>query len=497
MRWHLLVAAVLLCAATQPSAAQSERAERRYVPPLHSQALSREEQQTLERSASSVSTAVVRLTTQAGTVGTAFCVDVQHRLFATAAHLVQSAQGEGGGLMVVWPSGETSRVERGWVHPDYGGPTDPSSIDVAFVQLAPESPEPPVSVRVNSGFTREKIEGAAVGVLGFPLDQQALRGPEGVVRPHPVAGIVWRTADKGSAQGRAWSFGFTTPAGLGYSGGPVYAADGTVIGVYSGFSLTGSAEATGTSWVLESNAATAVYAILDLIESAQGLEKRSLNTYATAQPNQMTDTNRPDRTGDFVRGWEGLLDVFSRKSQARNLKEACDVLNAALQEDPYCFRLYAERAQLFEEYVRALPAGPRSERLKYWRWIAADARRAMELYPPDNYLHARFYSALATLAALSGDAHLAESTLAYVDGILAQAAPAWSGYKVFCAARARALAALGRYNEALAALDETVARQRFGEDPDLVLARADVYELMGDLRQSEALRQRIGPVRLK
>jgi tetratricopeptide (TPR) repeat protein len=375
-----------------------------------------------------------------GYLGTAFLISRKHRLLVTAAHLADEASA---GHVLLARSQESSvayRVDRIWYHPGlirrfalglYGISMDPRdgevslpTFDIAILHLAESKVELPKEIceLADDGELSRLREQVQVAVLGFPMDAGSNSGP----RDHRQAaiaslgtGVVTRmvayTAERAvdehaPAPQRRW-IRTNTNLGKGTSGGPLFLANGHVIGVYSGSSIT----AVGIPF----EEFPRIDAVREML-AYYGLED-------TAEINHFV--MRDDRTANHANQRRRLLiarDLVEEADRLRSCAQyhrAVDLCHKAIELVPGYAWAYFRRGQLYVEYCcsqwRSLTPG---EILRFTELGSDDMLRCSDLlqewnlYPSVYSAYAELYHGLAT----SQTSEILEN-IEYLDGLLEKA----------------------------------------------------------------------------
>ena len=184
-------------------------------------------------------------------IGSAFLISRQHRLLATAAHVIDDSDGDGETIVAITAGGTaTYRVVRTWYHPaitrsfDDGmivrslnprdGPMAHYTADVAIVQLEDGGPDLPPEVRLAAELGLDAATPVPLAIFGFPQSlypkneslplipvgrgAQGYSGTDAEVEPKVGASPITISME-------------TEP---GQSGSPVFRADGTILAVVHG-----------------------------------------------------------------------------------------------------------------------------------------------------------------------------------------------------------------------------------------------------------------------
>lgn len=184
-----------------------------------------------------------------GDSGTAFVISRKHRLLATNSHVAEIFGENGAMVAVANGAWTTHRVERVWHHPEYRRVLDEGvsvrvggrwivvraqlAPDVAVLQLAAVGPELPGEFRLGRPGELDGVLRRPVGLLGYsgpdpmPGDPPRARFRSGkaslITEVDTIQGGTspWRLIDA------------TYSSGSGDSGGPVFLADGLVVGIHT------------------------------------------------------------------------------------------------------------------------------------------------------------------------------------------------------------------------------------------------------------------------
>lgn len=191
--------------------------------------------------------------------GTAWVISKKHRLLATNAHVadffVKKKQHEKM-LAMMNGSDRTYEVERVWYHPGVSrfatrddnlsirgskpgfGEVDPAGPDVAVLQLSLDGPDLPVELKLADPDVVFDLQALPAAMLGYPGHDTA-----GWPRPGHTAqatfhpGVVSRVSDfqfeGGIRPDLAQMLQYTMETFNGFSGSPVFLADGRVIGLHN------------------------------------------------------------------------------------------------------------------------------------------------------------------------------------------------------------------------------------------------------------------------
>jgi S1-C subfamily serine protease len=186
--------------------------------------------------------------------GTAFVISRKHRLLATNAHVADIQQG---GTMKAVMNGTSTAytVERVYYHPgvlrhlEFSGSTlvqsptpgigsvYPFSPDVAVLQLEKAGPELPVEFPMATREEVMQLLGHPVGMLGFPGHDSNWPRPGALTAATYHQGVVSRVTDfrrQASPMARSAQFVQHTAQGApGFSGSPVFLANGHVVALHN------------------------------------------------------------------------------------------------------------------------------------------------------------------------------------------------------------------------------------------------------------------------
>jgi|WetSurMetagenome_2_1015567.scaffolds.fasta_scaffold38119_1 hypothetical protein len=193
---------------------------------------------------------------KAGT-GTAWVISKKHRLLATNAH-VADLQSKVGGTMMAIPSESNQLyiVEKVWYHPGVrryfkgdtqnsirsmnpaDGPIDPHSPDLAVLQLAADGPELPAEFPMATPDDLKNLFAQEAAILGFPAHDTTnwpAMGEKAAATYHD--GVISRITDfrlsPSAPAGELQFVQYTMATWPGFSGSPVFLANGRVAAVHN------------------------------------------------------------------------------------------------------------------------------------------------------------------------------------------------------------------------------------------------------------------------
>lgn len=182
--------------------------------------------------------------------GTAFVISKKHRLLATNAHIADFAE-----AAVLNESRAAYKVVGRWYHPNtirtirYDNQTlmvssNPAlgavyarGVDIAILQLEMAGPDLPTEMELASPAECRDLVGSDSGMFGFP--GYGVRDPGDFVRATFVQGVISRTdlpagfLRREQTAANLRSIYFTAPPYPGFSGSPVFLANGKVVAIFN------------------------------------------------------------------------------------------------------------------------------------------------------------------------------------------------------------------------------------------------------------------------
>lgn len=191
--------------------------------------------------------------------GTAWVISKKHRLLATNAHVADfftKAQPDGKMLAMMNGSEQTYHVERVWYHPGVKrfasqdenlsirasnpkfGEVDPSCPDVAVLQLSSEGPDLPFELKMADPKVVLDLQGLPAAILGYPgHDTTGWPKKDRSAQATFHTGVISRLSDyqfEGGVKAElAQMLQYTMESFGGFSGSPVFLANGDVIGLHN------------------------------------------------------------------------------------------------------------------------------------------------------------------------------------------------------------------------------------------------------------------------
>jgi hypothetical protein len=316
--------------------------------------------------------------------GTAFVISRKHRLLATTAHVADYDLASGGLLAVPNGTADAVRVERIWYHPGiirrldeglYARSDDPRDgeltllcPDVAVLQLSEGGPELPAECDLAPDEGPRALDSQPVGLLGFPGDE----GPFWPTESHKAAakftgGVMTRVAglpwDRGAPPGQGDWITSSAKLGNGSSGGPLFLADGRVVGLYS---RPASEHPGSDTCSVKSRCVKEIilyYRLGDRVDGAPG------------RPEWGPDPNLPRlrRAVELVRE----ADALRRRGDYRAAGARC---NEAIRSVPGYAWAYLQRSKVYLGYsATSWGALSFEERARYTRWAFDDSLLCIEI----------------------------------------------------------------------------------------------------------------------
>lgn len=179
--------------------------------------------------------------------GTAFVLSREHRLLATAAHVVDGFRDAGD--IVAQPDGlrATYAVERVWLHPDYRRAREEGVVartkkgrvemkeglspDVAVLRLSPAGPDPAAECRLARGDELAGLESRPMAHLGYSRGFPTLGERNWANLKFGAIGFWTGLSPVWDESRLWWRLATSSPGAPGDSGGPMFLADGSVVAV--------------------------------------------------------------------------------------------------------------------------------------------------------------------------------------------------------------------------------------------------------------------------
>jgi tetratricopeptide (TPR) repeat protein len=205
---------------------------------------------SLAEIASRMGRAVVILRSRDGVQGSGFIISRQHRLVVTAGHMADRYYQARELYASLHGAPYVYRVDRVWYHPrtartlDIGlvarsfepadGEIDYPAIDMAVLQLSANGAPLPEGCEVQIKETGKVEENRPVGILGFwTLDYESWPSAVHLAPPDFALSLIRRAASKAEQTESSFAdYFYCYGAGIeGASGGPVFAADGKILGI--------------------------------------------------------------------------------------------------------------------------------------------------------------------------------------------------------------------------------------------------------------------------
>lgn len=328
------------------------------------------------------SRAVFALRHPRGTVvGTAFCIDRDRRLLATAGHCVLDGQFSSAVTAVMGSTDRAYRIQRMWVHPEArlnrtsqraaDGTIRFTSVnseaDVAILQLN-DGPPLPEEFRLAPPATLPGWKGHAVAMLGFPG-----YAPEA---PALTCGVVYDLSHRNDTE-LPWGLEHNAASWSSMSGAPVLTRDRLVVGIQS---ASGFLYLDGSS-VYRRSIATGVTALRDLLSNAAGLEGAAVSLWDTPPQPAVAPLpfNRP-HAAPLPDDARRLLEEARALTEDGKYAEAVERCGKAAEITTSCWPVHTTRGNAYLLHAKSLGRTDREHR-RYARLAHADLIRAYHLHP--------------------------------------------------------------------------------------------------------------------
>jgi tetratricopeptide (TPR) repeat protein len=327
--------------------------------------------------------------------GTAWVISRQHRLLATNAHVADLLHQSGKMLAVVNGTSQVHTVQRAWYHPGVRrivagvpvrtddpakGTVSATSPDVAVLQLAEDGPDLPFEFAMATPEELADPLAQPVAMIGFPGVDTAswpALGDQALATYHD--GVISRLSDFALGGHEPLQFlQHTMSAWTGFSGSPIFLANGHVIGLHNSARIAQDGDhvqriphgiRVDCLWEL-----LAFHKLTDLVPIP--VEASSLHVERWLEPDPQLEK---------IAEAEALLDkaewlTFTQEEY----KEAVDRCIEAWRLMPGYARVYSIRASAYNGYAVDYKDQVGEEAaFKYLTYARADAEKCIQLAPSD------------------------------------------------------------------------------------------------------------------